>query len=62
MPCDICDNNWVCETHPDKPSDITSDRKDACHCGGAAMPCRACGGEFPETVKTIKDNHDGTWR
>jgi len=25
MPCDVCDNNWVCETHPDKPSDITSD-------------------------------------
>jgi len=49
MPCDICDNNWVCETHPDKPSDITSDRNDACHCGGAAMPCRACGGDFKET-------------
>jgi len=49
MPCDICDNNWVCETHPDKPSDITSDRKDACHCGGAAMPCRACGGDYPKS-------------
>jgi len=57
MPCDICDNNWVCETHPDKPSDITSDRPDACHCGGAAMPCRACGGDFPE-MKTIKIGHD----
>jgi hypothetical protein len=46
MACNICDTNWVCETHPDKPSDITSDRNDACHCGGAAMPCRACGGDW----------------
>jgi hypothetical protein len=57
MACDICDTNWVCETHPDKPSDITSDRQDACHCGGAAMPCRACGGDFPVRAET--DMHYG---
>jgi hypothetical protein len=54
MPCAICYTNWVCETHPDKPSDITSDRTDACHCGGAAMPCRACGGDYPkEPLRTV---------
>jgi hypothetical protein len=54
MACDICDTNWVCETHPDKPSDITSDCPDACHCGGAAMPCRACGGDFQDKGEITK--------
>ena len=60
MPCDICDNNWVCETHPDKPSDITSDRKDACHCGGATMPCRACGGDYPKAGNRKRLNGQDT--
>jgi hypothetical protein len=55
MTCLVCDTNWVCEAHPDKPSDITSDREDACHCGGAAMPCRACGGDFGLGVPAGQD-------
>jgi len=33
---------WVCEDHPDKAWDGASDRADACHCGGAGLPCLAC--------------------
>ena len=33
---------WVCEDHPDKPWDGASDMEDACHCGGAGMPCPIC--------------------
>ena len=50
---DVCGGaRWVCEAHPDKPWDGESDREDACHCGGAGMPCPVCnrtvGKERPE--------------
>jgi hypothetical protein len=42
-PCAVCDDTgWVCEAHPDRPSDIFSKRFDACQCGGAGMPCETC--------------------
>jgi hypothetical protein len=41
--CPICDDTgWVCEAHPDRPSEMFSQRADACDCGGAAMPCLIC--------------------
>ena len=41
--CEVCGGaRWVCEDHPDKPWDGASDREDACHCGGAGMPCLVC--------------------
>jgi hypothetical protein len=51
--CEVCGGaRWVCEDHPDKPWDGASDREDACHCGGAGMPCSVCnrtvGQELPE--------------
>src|SRR5207248_124725 len=51
--CEVCGGaRWVCEDHPDKPWDGASDREDACHCGGAGMPClvrnRTIGQEPPE--------------
>ena len=52
--CDVCGGGalWVCEDHPNKPWDGASDREDACHCGGAGMPCLVCnrtiGQEPPE--------------
>jgi len=51
--CEVCGGaRWVCEDHPDKPWDGASDREDACHCGGAGMPCQVCnrtvGQEPPE--------------
>ena len=51
--CEVCGGaRWVCEDHPDKPWDGASDREDACHCGGAGMPCSVCnrtvGKEPPE--------------
>ena len=46
------DIGWVCEDHPDKPWDGASDREDACHCGGAGLPCSMCnrtvGQQLPE--------------
>ena len=53
MQCPICHGaRWVCETHIDKPWDGASDHADACHCGGAGMPCPGCNwpaeGEPPE--------------
>ena len=32
----------MCEDHRDKPWDGASDSKDACHCGGAGLPCLTC--------------------
>lgn len=41
--CKNChDEYWVCEVHPDMVWGGTSAREDACHCGGAGMPCRIC--------------------
>ena len=43
MACRVCGNaRWVCEDHKDKPWGGASHREDACHCGGAGMPCPAC--------------------
>jgi hypothetical protein len=40
--CPVCDDRgWVCETHPDRPWRIVSDRWDACDCGTGA-PCTSC--------------------
>ena len=41
--CETCDDTgWVCENHPDRPSDCGgSKRADVCGCG-AGMPCRVC--------------------
>lgn len=36
-PCAIC--GYVCENHEDRPWDGVSERADACHCGGAGVPC-----------------------
>ena len=42
MACTVCDDTgWVCENHPDHPSDC-GDSKRACIGGGAGMPCRVC--------------------
>jgi hypothetical protein len=39
MKCTLCeDTGWVCENHPDRPSE----GKRACSCGGAGAPCRRC--------------------
>ncbi len=51
--CEVCGGaRWVCEDHTDKPWDGASNRPDACHCGGAGMPCMVCnrtvGQELPE--------------
>jgi hypothetical protein len=55
MACNICDDKgWVCENHPDKPWDGTSDREDACSCGGAGMPCVQC---RPEANKNHRAVH-----
>lgn len=36
--CAKCrDSGWVCEEHPDRPSDIVTEG--GCDCGGAAAPC-----------------------
>jgi hypothetical protein len=41
--CAFCDNTgWMCEDHPEKPWGGFSRRSDACHCGGAGMPCPYC--------------------
>src|SRR5262252_4756539 len=41
--CQLCGGaRWVCEDHTDKPWGDASDRPDACHCGGAGLPCPAC--------------------
>lgn len=35
--CAACeDTGWVCENHPDRPSEGPN----ACQCGGAGKPCR----------------------
>jgi hypothetical protein len=47
MTCNACDDTgWVCEAHPDRPSDC-GDSKRACTCGGAGMPCRMCNAPAP---------------
>jgi len=66
--CTVCGGAlWVCEDHLDKPWGGVIPRGDACHCGGAGMPCPACNpsdqGEppkMPEGYKSIFDP-DG-WR
>ena len=41
--CKHCDDTgWVCEAHPDLPSDCVSTGQNACHCGAPGMPCRHC--------------------
>jgi hypothetical protein len=49
--CPYCrGTGWVCEAHPDRPSDCSSpDHPDACRCGAPGTPCRECvpAGEFP---------------
>ena len=43
MRCEVCeDTGWVCENHPDRPSDCGgSTSKRVCGCG-AGMPCLLC--------------------
>ena len=67
MTCEICgDARWVCEDHVDKPWGGASEREDACHCGGAGMPCPACNQtqgieppEMPPGYRSIIDKEDG---
>ena len=61
--CSWCDDaGWVCEDHPDKPWSGTSSRADACHCGGAGVPCQQCNAETPPKktgiVHVIADKDD----
>jgi hypothetical protein len=45
--CPACrGTGWVCEAHPGRLSDCTSDELDACHCGAPGTPCVRC---YPET-------------
>lgn len=38
MKCAQClGSGWVCEDHPDRPSDVVTEG--GCDCGGAAAPC-----------------------
>jgi hypothetical protein len=59
MMCSICDGTgWVCENHPDRPSDCGgSKRANVCKCG-AGMPCvcNPCGGidEPPDYSRVIE--------
>jgi hypothetical protein len=58
--CAWCDDaGWVCEDHPDRPWGGTSSRIDACHCGGAGVPCKHCNdGDPPQKsgiVQVIAD-------
>jgi hypothetical protein len=51
--CLICHGaRWVCEDHPEKPCGDDSNHPDACHCGGAGLPCPVCnrtsGDEWPD--------------
>lgn len=47
--CRACaDTGHVCENHPDRPWDGISDDINACHCGGAGMPCPACCDPVPQ--------------
>ncbi len=40
MPCETCaGSGWVCEAHPDKPSEVTT--ANGCTCGEPATNC-AC--------------------
>jgi len=44
--CKHCDDTrLVCEDHPDKPWEGTSDSDNACDCGGAGMFCGYCSEE-----------------
>jgi hypothetical protein len=64
LPCTtFADCGWVCETHPDRPSAVVSKSPNACHCGGAGMPCPVCNvvedGEMPGFSRTgITVTHD----
>ena len=41
--CAVCGGAlWLCEDHADKPWGGASNHADACHCGGAGVPCLAC--------------------
>jgi len=43
MACNVCSGaRWVCEDHADRPCGGASNREEACHCGGAGMPCPSC--------------------
>lgn len=40
--CHVCDDTgWVCEDHPDRPSDCVPVAR-SCTCGGAGKPCPVC--------------------
>ncbi len=48
MTCTVCDDTgWVCENHPDRPSDCCGNSKRACTCGGAGKPCPMCNQPAP---------------
>jgi hypothetical protein len=65
--CSVCQGaRWVCEDHPGKPWDGASDATEACHCGGAGIPCPACNPsdrdnppEMPEGYRPFLDSHRG---
>ncbi len=47
MACPLCDDaGWVCENHPDRPSDCGNSTR-PCTCGGAGMPCPMCNEPAP---------------
>jgi hypothetical protein len=49
MKCEACDDTgWVCENHPDRPSECGGNASAlACRCGGAGMPCLMCNNPKP---------------
>lgn len=47
--CRYCDDTGhVCEDHPNQPWGPMSAAANACSCGGAGMPCRACCSPIPQ--------------
>jgi hypothetical protein len=65
--CKVCKGaRWVCEDHPELPWDGASDDANACHCGGAGLPCLACNScdrehkpEMPDGFGSLIDSDDG---
>jgi hypothetical protein len=59
--CSNCDRTgWVCETHPNRPFKMFSQRPDACECKGTGVPCPVCNtGEptyLPPEFKAMLDD------
>ncbi|MEO8596430.1 MAG: hypothetical protein ABI759_24135, partial [Candidatus Solibacter sp.] len=48
---------WVCEDHDNKPWGDASTSDDACHCGGAGMPCPMCNPSDPDNPPKMPDGY-----